>query len=328
MRLFLRGDGMKRFFIGLFLIHPLLVQGLGLDSAQRELISYAQRMKDLDAELASAEKMVAAQRAALDQYVAQKNSAAAQLTEARQKVDQFVTSVKTLGPGIEKIAEAERKVKSLDAQINQLTAQFNAGRAKPLADLKVAQNNVATIRSRIDAKKALINRLKREIDTEPNIGKKIEYGIVKGSQIAGLGIEIGAEELAYHTAMGVLRASEELVRKAPAELDPRVGGLKAQREIALGVLNLGRNLITGIGNQGALVLVSAAQPVFVTFDSLARLFAAVDTLITGARTKLDALAQELAAARILVPQILEQNGIAQKKVEELQRFIADLQGVL
>lgn len=309
-------------------VNPLMAQGLGLDSAQKELVSYAQRMKDLDAELASAQKMVDSQRATLDQYVAQKNAAAGQLDQARQQINQFVSSVKTLGPGIEKIAEAERTVKNLDAQINQFTAQFNAGRAKPLADLKAAQNNVAVLRSRIDAKKALIERLKREIDTEPDIGKKIQYGIVKGSQIAGLGIEIGSEELAYHTATGVLRAAEELVRKAPAELDPRVGVLKSQRDIALGMLNLGRNLITGIGNQGALVLVNTAQPVFVTFDSLARLFTAVDTLIGGARTKLDALAQELTAARALVPQILEQNGIAQKKVEELQRFIADLQGVL
>lgn len=319
---------MNRSIIFLVSISTPSLAAMGLGTAQKELVAYAQRIKDLDTELAAAQKTIASQRALLDQYMVQKNSAQVQLTQARQQVDQVVGSVKTLGPGIEKIAEAERVVKSLDGQIAQFTAQFNAGRAKPLADLKAAQNSVAAIRARIAAKKAQIERLKREIDTEPNIGKKIEYGIVKGSQIAGLGIEIGAEEVAYHTAMGVLRAAEDLVRKAPAELDPRVGGLKAQREIALGVLNVGRKIVAGIGDQGALILLKTAEPVFTTFESLNRLFTAVDTLIINTQRKLDALTKELEAARAIVPQIIEQNEIAQKKVEELQRFIADLQGAV
>lgn len=315
----------KKFIIVLALGATSLCGALGLDDASKELTAYAARMKELDTELAAAEKTIATQKAALTVYVQQRKAAEAQLLQARNQVNQFVTTVRTLGPGLEKINEAERVVKAIDAQIASLTAQFNAGRTKPLADLQAAQRAVATIRARIDANKAQIERLKREIDQAPDLGKKIEYGIVKGAAITDLGFKIAGDEIAYGTAMGVLRAAEDVVRKIPAGIDPRVSALQAQRGIVAGALTVGRGLVTSIGNQGALVLVNVANPVFTTLESLMRVILSVDTLLQGALSKLDQLAQEVAAARAIIPEILTQNGIAQEKVRDLQRFIADLQ---
>ncbi len=170
------------------------------------------------------------------------------------------------------ITREQKKVATLETQINQQRSIVKKERARDLANLKAAQAKVATarrkvqgIQNNINAAHKAIAKAKRNIKKKEdwvnagNVLEKVSRGLEatpyftqQSLIISGKAAEIATLETAKATADGTLYLAEKSVEgihyigdKVPVDADIRVAGLIASKETAIGVMEGAKYVLEG-----------------------------------------------------------------------------------
>ncbi|MBK8045054.1 MAG: hypothetical protein IPK21_21855 [Haliscomenobacter sp.] len=110
------------------------------------------------------------------------------------------------------------------------------------------QNKVNSLQSQINSLNATISKLKKEMKSKPwkipeNSGKITYYG----TQVAGLETAKATARAALEAAKETLRLMGDACKATPIDLDPRISGLLASRDIATGSMEAAKKILDGAG---------------------------------------------------------------------------------
>ncbi|MBK8042892.1 MAG: hypothetical protein IPK21_09630 [Haliscomenobacter sp.] len=153
------------------------------------------------------------------------------------------------------LTQKQREVQTLNTEINRQRGIVQAERdrdCKKLRDAQSAvtaeQNKVNSLQSQINSLNATISKLKKEMKSKPwkipeNSGKITYYG----TQVAGLETAKATARAALGAAKETLRLMGDACKATPIDLDPRISGLLASRDIATGSMEAAKKILDGAG---------------------------------------------------------------------------------
>lgn len=161
--------------------------------------------KKAAADLSQAQANVRELNKQIDDFDRQINARKAEIVRLQKVIDGMTAAAKQRIDSAR--ADVEKKRRELDGINNQAQREIDEARRKVDAE----QQKVNGLRGQIDARRARIVQLQREIDQAQGV-QKIDFAFRKGFEIVGLGTEIAGLEIAHGTATLALQAAQGILR--------------------------------------------------------------------------------------------------------------------